>query len=85
MTLRDLNELAQRYSFDADELSVLIQKYPSAKKDFIEQVLSYVKKHGAGFSFAFSLMEMDKDLLSYYGLYQAPSAQEHTGGVNALK
>ena len=76
MTIHDLHELANRYSFDVEELQELQEKYPTAKKDFVEQVLHYIKSHGVGFSFATNLMEMDKELLMYYGL-SAVSSNEH--------
>lgn len=80
MTLHDLHELANRYSFDVEELQELHEKYPAAKKEFVEQVLNYIKNHGVGFSFATNLMEMDKELLSYYGLSPV-SSNEHALNV----
>ena len=71
MELYELNELVQKFNFPLEKLHLLAEKYPSAKKDFVEQVLSYVKNHGMGFSYVMNMMEMDTDFLLFLGITKA--------------
>ena len=71
MELYELNELVQKFNFPLEKLCILSDKYPSAKKEFVEQVLSYVKNHGMGFSYVMNMMEMDTDFLLFLGLNKA--------------
>ncbi len=71
MELYELNNLAQRFNFPIDKLKALSEQYPSAKKDFVEQILSYVKNHGMTFSYAMNMMEMDTAFLQFLGITKA--------------
>ncbi len=71
MELYELNNLAQRFNFPVDKLKALSEQYPSAKKDFVEQILSYVKNHGMTFSYAMNMMEMDTAFLQFLGITNA--------------
>ncbi len=35
----ELNDLGQKYNFPLDKLKTLSDQYPSAKKEFVEQIL----------------------------------------------
>jgi hypothetical protein len=69
MTFNELDQLAQRENYPLTLLKEINEKYPSAKKELVEQVLQYVRSHGIGYSYAFFIMEMDQDLLSFFGIY----------------
>lgn len=71
MELYELNELVNKFHFPLDKLYTLTDKYPTAKKEFVEQVLAYVKNHGMGFSYVMNMMEMDTDFLLFLGLNKA--------------
>ena len=67
----ELNDLVQKYNFPLDKLTTLSDQYPSAKREFVEQILSYVKNHGMTFSYAMNMMEMDAAFLQFLGITKA--------------
>jgi hypothetical protein len=76
MELQELNELVDTSNFPLDKLKTLSDKYPSAKKDFVEQVLHYVRNHGMTFSYVMNMMEMDTDFLLFLGITKAEKFAE---------
>lgn len=76
MELQELNELVRKFNFPLDKLETLADKYPSAKYDFVEQVLSYVKNHGMTFSYVMNMMEMDAEFLRFLGISSAEKFPE---------
>ena len=82
MEYHELNELVQKFNFPLEKLHTLSDKYPSAKKEFVEQILSYVKNHGMGFSYVMNMMEMDTDFLLFLGISNAENYAEH--GINEV-
>ena len=76
MELQELNELVKKSNFPLDKLKTLSDKYPSAKKEFVEQILHYVKNHGMTFSYVMNMMEMDTDFLLFLGITKAERVTE---------
>ncbi len=81
MQLHELNDLARQFNFPPDKLKMLSDQYPSAKREFVEQILSYVKNHGMTFSYVMNMMEMDTDFLQFIGISKAEKFADH--GVSA--
>lgn len=71
MELHELNDLSRTFNFPLDKLATLADQYPSAKKEFVEQILSYVKNHGMTFSYAMNMMKMDTAFLQFLGFTKA--------------
>ena len=76
MELHELNDLVRKFNFPLEKLESLTEKYPSAKFDFVEQVLSYVKNHGMTFSYVMNMMEMDAEFLRFLGITKAEGYSE---------
>jgi hypothetical protein len=71
MELHELNDLVLKFNFPIDKLKTLSDRYPTAKKEFVEQVLGYVKNHGMTFSYAMNMMDMDTAFLQFLGINKA--------------
>ncbi len=67
----ELNDLAQKFNFPLDKLKTLSEQYPYAQKEFVEQILSYVKNHGMTFSYGMNMMKMDTAFLLFLGITKA--------------
>ncbi len=76
MQHHELNDLVGKFNFPLDKLKMLSDQYPSAKSEFVEQVLSYVKNHGMTFSYVMNMMEMDAAFLQFLGITKAEKFME---------
>ena len=77
MQLHELNDLARQFNFPPDKLKMLSDQYPTAKREFVEQILSYVKNHGMTFTYVMNMMEMDTAFLHFIGITKAEKFSEH--------
>ena len=76
MEHQELNDLVLKFNFPLEKLQTLSDQFPLAKREFVEQILSYVKNHGMTFSYAMNMMEMDAAFLQFLGITKAERFSE---------